>query len=170
MPVYSPIYSLPYVLFLLYLFALFVIERNRINRGYSAAKIQNITWLSLLFFIGFRGFIYTDWFTYYPVYEYLPTIGNTSIQNLDTDWELGFVLYTILLKTLGVSYWGWNFISSFIDLFLLHLLLKKRTENYYVLAFIAYYIYSGLLMEVNLMRNMKSIIPVSYTHLTLPTT
>ena len=87
MPVYSPIYSLPYVLFLLYLFALFVIERNRINRGYSAAKIQNITWLSLLFFIGFRGFIYTDWFTYYPVYEYLPTIGNTSIQNLDTDWE-----------------------------------------------------------------------------------
>lgn len=158
MPVYSPIYSLPYVLFLLYLFALFVIERNRINRGYSAAKIQNITWLSLLFFIGFRGFIYTDWFTYYPVYEYLPTIGNTSIQNLDTDWELGFVLYTILLKTLGVSYWGWNFISSFIDLFLLHLLLKKRTKNYYVLAFIAYYIYSGLLMEVNLMRNMKSII------------
>ena len=155
MPVFSLSYSIPYVLFLLYLFILFVIEQKKIRKE-GISVIQNVTWISLLLFIGLRGFIYSDWISYYAAYEKLPETFTLRGFELDNDWEKGFVYYTLIIKLLGVNYWGWNFISAFIDLFILHLLFKKESR-YYVLAFIAYYVYGGLGMDVNLMRNAKSI-------------
>lgn len=164
MPVFSPIYSIPYLFVFFLLFLMWRMEISRMNRYQSINMIRNTAFVLLLFFIGLRGFIYSDWISYYSSFETLPTADLIdwsyflpTAERGDSDWEPGFLLYAVLLKSLGVDYWGWSFISVLIDLFILSFLFKKKVK-FYVLAFVIFYVYGGFGIEVNLMRNSKSII------------
>lgn len=125
--------------------------------------INIFVFVLLLLFLGLRGFIYSDWVSYYPAFETFPTINTVEwkyflswTERSGSDWEPGFRLYMLLLKSMGIDYFAWNFLSVFIDLCIVGYLFK-RDARYFALAFTVFYIYEGITLEVNLMRNAKSI-------------
>jgi hypothetical protein len=133
--------------------------------------VRWITIFGFTVFLGLRGFVYTDWMMYYPLFDKLPTIwdgGLTSVLTSDfsedfvTDvsmgkagLELGFIYFTVIFKSLIPNYFAFIFINSFIDVLLLDIFFRKYS-NYYVLSFILFIAFGGLGMEFNLLRNMKS--------------
>jgi hypothetical protein len=171
MPVYSYVYSIPYFIFLFYLFTLMFLEFRNINEGKDIKLIKWATMIGFMFFLGLRGFIFTDWMVYYPMFDKMPTIWDglnafgtdfSDIYGTDesigrTGTELGFIYYTMIFKSFIPDFQAWIFFSTLIDYILLHFFIK-RFSPYYVLAFICFYIFEGLGIEANLMRNIKSIL------------
>lgn len=159
---YSYLYSIPYLLFLLFLIYLLFKENQYLNRKETTKINELIIIFSLLFFIGLRGFVYTDWTTYYDFYEKLPTIyqwDSWTLESVVENWgfEKGFILYSIVLKSIIPNYFAWIFISTLIDIIIIHHVLKNNVK-YYTLGIIAFYIWGGLTIEFNLYRNSKAII------------
>lgn len=115
-----------------------------------------IVMLLLIFFIGLRGFIITDFVYYYRFFYYLDIKNVNEILSLGL-YEPGFLLYTYICKSLVDNYYVWIFISSLIDIFLLYFAFKRYSYNL-ILSFIVYMSFMGLLFEFNLMRNSKAIL------------
>ena len=146
----SFLYAIPYIIVLIILFFLYLKERA----GYGYAS--QIAFLLVLFFIGLRGHLYTDYISYYPFYENLPTVFDLH-SYLDTvTFEKGFVIYSSIIKTIFPNYFIWVFINSLIDLSILYLFFKKYSAST-VLSFIVFIAFSGLAIEFNLYRNSKAI-------------
>jgi hypothetical protein len=137
---------------------LFFKRNENVNNSKSNTQIDVITILLLLIFIGLRGHIYSDWMSYYPRFESLPTLWSGDILKaiLIGDMEPGFLLYAIIIKSFFPNYFIWVFINTVIDLWVLQWIFKKYT-NYYVLAFIVFFAMNGLMIEFNLYRNAKAI-------------
>jgi hypothetical protein len=150
MEIISYKYAIPYFIFVAYLLVLMCWEFVKINRQQSTKDIRWLTIIGFLFFFGLRGFVGTDWANYYPFFEGAED-GSFST------WEPGFIFYTFLIKSICANYFFWIFISSLIDVILLHVIFK-RYSKYYVLAFILFLAFNGFIMEINLMRNIKSIL------------
>lgn len=155
----SYIYSIPYLLFYLILIILFFKANERIINFRSYTDLKWITLLALFLFIGLRGHIYSDWYSYYPKFESLPTMWDTAWWNsvFDKEMEPGFILYTIIIKSFFPNYFIWVALNTLLDLIILHLFLKKHTK-FYILGFIAFFIMNGLFIEFNLFRNVKAIL------------
>jgi hypothetical protein len=153
------IYSIPYLLFLVYLIIFSFYEFYEINKQQSTNDVRFFVILGFLFFFGLRGFISTDWIGYYSNFEELGTIWDSgllkSIKNQKT--EKGFWLYAALIKSIYPNYFFWVFISSLIDVIILNIVFK-RYVRYYCLAFVIFFTFYGMLMEINLMRNIKSVL------------
>lgn len=158
MPVYSYLYSLPYVIFTLFFFLLAYVEfyfmKNKLNTGVVYILVIS----TFLYFFGFRGFTYSDWLVYYVFFQSSPTLFDFSFAAGQIgDFEIGFRLYTAIIKTMYDNYFFWQFISVFIDVIILHLFFRKYSK-YYVLGFIAFIVFGGMLYEINLMRNIKGLL------------
>lgn len=113
-----------------------------------------------LLFFGLRGFINTDWINYYKFFEELHTLGSSDWGDILTNsynMEAGFVLSSMVFKSIIPNYFVWIFVLTLIDIYILNLFFKQYV-HYYVLGFILFYVFGGLVMEVNLLRNMKSVI------------
>jgi hypothetical protein len=88
-------------------------------------------------------------------------------------FEPGFVLYSSLIKTFGIDYFGWVIINTAIDLCVLQWFFRKYSSTA-ILPFFFFIAYVGLLMEFNLYRNMKGLdlfllsIPYIYKKKILP--
>ncbi|WP_163407808.1 EpsG family protein [Flavobacterium ajazii] len=151
--------SVPYLFFLFVLIFLFFKEGGNINEKKTNFNIRFFTIVLFLFFIGLRGHIYSDWYSYYPKFENLPTLWNGNIiKELSTgEMEPGFIFYSILIKSFFPNYFVWVFINTGIDLWVLDKVFKTQAK-YYVLAFIVFFVMNGLFIEFNLYRNSKSII------------
>lgn len=173
MPVFSYGYSAPYLLFLLYLVVLMFFEFRRLN---FEKDINHVRWGVIggfLIFFGFRGFVFTDWTVYYPLFEKIPTIWDGGILNvLDPEIsqgyvtdastgkagiEIGFLYFTMVFKSIIPDYHAWLFFNSLLDVLLLDFIFKKYSK-YYVLSFILFFAFGGLIIECNLMRNVKAIL------------
>jgi hypothetical protein len=147
------------------------IEFRNINNKRGNLTVEIMTQVGLAIFIGARGLIFTDWLVYYPMFDKMPTIWDGfSVFGTDfadlygtdesierTGTELGFVYYTLIFKSILPNFHAWVFFSSVIDFVLLHIFIK-RYSPYYVLGFICFYVFEGLGIEVNLMRNVKAIV------------
>lgn len=170
MPVYSFSYSIPYFAFLAYLLVLMMIEFRNINSEKSNSLIELLTLLGFAFFLGLRGMIFTDWLVYYPMFDKMPTVWD-GLSAFSTDFsdlygtdetiertgtEMGFIYYTLLFKSFIPDFHTWVFFSTLLDLAFLHVFIK-RYSPYYVLGFICFFVFEGLGIEANLMRNIKSI-------------
>lgn len=165
MPTFSFLYSIPYILLFLLLYVN-VLPIYKTNGAITFNNRCNI-WLQqfsivmiLIVFIGFRGFVYTDWFSYYPYFNSAPSLfdGIYSINRfLEKPWESGFLLYTIVLKTIFPNYFFFQFISFIINLLVLFCFFKRVIPNQIVFGFLFYIIFSGLVLEFNLLRTSKSI-------------
>jgi hypothetical protein len=130
-------------------------EFHNINKQQSTKWIRVLTIVGFLFFFGLRGFVYTDWYNYYPYFNGLPKlweIGSGTFQ-----YEIGFELYSIFIKSIWNNYFFWIFISSLIDACLLHVFFK-RYSKYYVLGIIIFVVFHGFIIEINLLRNIKAML------------
>lgn len=173
MPTFSYLYSIPYLLFLFYLLILVFIEFRQLNAGKDTTFIRWATIIGVIFFIGFRGFIYSDWLVYYKLFEKIPTIWDAGLSSISqTDFsdlsatdvnvgksgiEIGFLYFTYFLKSIAPNYFVWVFINTVIDVFILDIFFR-RYSKYYVFGFIIFIVFGGMMIECNLMRNVKAIL------------
>lgn len=155
-PLFSYSYSLPYLaIFLILLFLAF----NEIGRLHVVSKKSSriIAFFLMLFFIGLRGHLMTDFINYYPFFEHLPIITELSISDLDKlRFEPGFVIYSSIVKTILPDYYAWVFVNTLLDLLVLYYISRKFCLST-ILLFIALLAYWGLEIEINLYRNSKAI-------------
>lgn len=166
--IYSYTYSIPYILFFLYFVFLSCFEFRFINKGRDIHLIRCFCIIGFLFFIGLRGFVYSDWYNYYPFFNSSLTLWDANVLTSFTTGttagmsEPGFILYTILIKSIFPDYYFWQFISTLIDVLFLNYFFKKYSK-YYALGFLFFLLFSGFNIEINLLRNTKSLFIFLYS-------
>lgn len=165
LPMFSISYSFPYicVFFLLMAFAL-PIRRCSFSTTNERIVQYSGTFLLLFVFLGLRGFIFSDWQNYYLFFESAPTlydgmveIGNYLQSGTYSGWEDGFLLYSIIIKTIWNNYFFWQAISYLIDFCLLFWLFSTYVPRRIVLCFVFTFVF-GLAIQVDLMRNVNAIL------------
>lgn len=170
-PTFSTTYSYPYIILFLIFFVLFLWE-NRIRKKDGNIKmVRYLCMLVFFVFFGFRGYLDTDFTVYYPLYEMTPTIDDTKgiakfFSGISEDVllkiEPGFKVILVLLKSINEDYLTLQIFSSFVNVLFLNYFFKKYSPQY-VLGFIMYLIFSGLIIEINLLRNSKAIFLFIYS-------
>lgn len=89
---------------------------------------------------GFRNLGGNDFFVYGNVYSYLPTMPDVFDYPKDSfNYEYGYVLWVSFFKTLGLSYYGYILINSFIFYLCLWYGLKRYTSNFGILILVFLY-------------------------------
>lgn len=147
-------YCIPYVLIAIVLFLLYIQEQNNIKaKRDTSLQSWSAFWI-LAIFLGLRGHLYTDFVSYYPFYEKLTPIYESG--GFDHYFEPGFVIYSKIIKTIIPNYFGWVFVNTAIDLLALRFLFKRYCFSS-ILPFIFFLAFQGVVMESNLMRNMKAL-------------
>ena len=152
------IYALPYCIVTILIFSLTLIPKQAGIVQYKFLPRYSII-VFLLFFIGCRGFIVTDWVSYYPYYKKVPSVFDSSLSKFlnSWQWEKGFLLYSSILKTISSNYFVFQFISFFIDLVILDKIFREYVDfKYYGMAFLLFFVFQGFVIEVNLLRNSKA--------------
>lgn len=173
MAITSITYPIPYLIFLLYLVVLMFLEFRQLKFEKDIKYIRWATIAGFTFFFGLRGFVFSDWFMYYNLFEKMPTLwdgGFSSILSGDfneffatdvstgkTGLEMGFIYSTFLFKSIIPNYFVWVCFSVFIDILLLDIFIR-RYSPYYVLSVLLFVAFGGLIIEFNLMRNVKAIL------------
>ena len=170
MAYYSFSYSFPYIFFFVFLFLMSINFSNtydlEIKKSVNSLFFYTL-YFSFIFFIGFRGFIYTDWGKYYDVFMKTPsffsdkTIKENFFINYK-EWNKGYVYFTMFFKTFLPNYFLFQAISFYIDFVILFNFFKRYLNNIHliIMAFAFFFLFNGVLgfgIEVNLMRNAKSI-------------
>jgi hypothetical protein len=116
--------------------------------------------------MGFRGFVYTDWQGYYIYYEQCPSFFagffkvNQFIIELADNFpymERGFLLYLLFCKTISANYFFLQIFSFLIDFFILFFFFKRFIPHQIIFGFLLYILFSGFMVEFNLLRNSKAI-------------
>lgn len=110
-----------------------------------------------VFFFGFRGFILSDWIIYYP---YFYEAEWRDVMSLDIvkgeGFEPGFVVLTMLCKTLFEDYHFYVFVLTIINTVLLMNFFRRYSDNI-PLSLMLYVVFEGLVISTNLMRNSIAI-------------
>lgn len=108
-------------------------------------------------FIGLRGHIMSDFIIYYPFYnETCPSLLILFDAWPASLFEPGYVLYASIVKTLGFDYFAFIAISSLIDIGVFAWFFHRYCKSM-ILPLIFFVAFNGLLMEFNLLRNIKAI-------------
>ncbi len=156
--------SLPYVLvfFLLFIISIPVKNGKNFSGKYLAAYSNIVLLYVLVFFVVTRSFVYNDYLNYYPYYNDTPTLFskkdlllNFFIKGQYRSWEKGFLVYTVLIKTLSPNYFVFQGISSIIDIVILYYFFKTNTKNI-ILCFVFWFLFEGFHSEVDNLRNAKA--------------
>lgn len=166
MPLYSKVYSVPYILIFSVLFLLsikFGCKNNKINLEMQFLQ-ERISFFILFVFLGLRGFIQSDWRSYYDAFLKAPTFfdGNERMnyfvnKGVYSDWEKGFLLLYIICKSM-VSEWCFFQAFSFVfDFVIAFHFIRSFVPKHKVMGICFYFVCGALLYDVNLMRNSKSI-------------
>lgn len=171
MPINSFTYSIPYLLYLLVLVGLMFVEFRRLKLELDTRYVRWLTILSFLIFFGLRGFVFTDWMIYYSIFDKMPTFWDGGLESLmnvseafeadlevgKAGYEMGFIVTTFLFKSLIPNYFVWIFVNVIVDIWLLDIFIR-RYSPYYVMAFVVFIAMGGLIIECNLIRNIKAIL------------
>ena len=79
-----------------------IIEQMTENKR-MREKIFIFSLLLLILFFGLRGYIGYDWYSYKPNFDVIPTfieIVRGDLQNFNFGYEIGFQIYTVIIKSL----------------------------------------------------------------------
>lgn len=156
------IFALPYCL--AFIFILFL---EFYPKQCGAVSAKYVPCLSILFFllvfVGFRGFIVTDWVSYYPYFEEnVPSFfDGDKVEKFISSWpwEKGFLLYSVAMKSICSDYFFFQFFSFLFDLTAIHITFRRYVQKKYIpLAYAVFFVFQGFVMEVNLLRNSKAIV------------
>ena len=127
--------------------------------------------LVFFLFFGFRGYIDTDFAVYYPIYEMTPTLNDVDgtarfFSGINEDYivkiEPGFKVALVILKSISNNYFFLQIVSSLINVLFLNYFFKRFSPQY-ALGFVIFLIFSGLIIEINLIRNSKAIFLFIYS-------
>lgn len=150
-------YFLPYFFIAFILCVLYVMEQRAIRAKDTPTPFRVISLLIMIVFMGLRGFIFSDFIIYYADYTHYPTLQELSPVFMAKErYEEGFIVYMCLFRTLGIDYFTWVFISTLIDIIVLYMTFKRYCRSA-ILPFVFFMAFNGLIMEFNLMRNMKAL-------------
>lgn len=150
-PLYSYTYSLPYIVLILVLIGFSYFEKRVENKNVIWWSIGSI----LVLFFGFRGFVQTDWYLYYWLYERVTPLLDGFYT--EKQIEPGFLFITQIFKTLNIDYTFWIFINSLIDVVAFTIIFRRYSASV-AWSWVFFICFSGLVIEINLMRNVKAII------------
>lgn len=149
--------AIPYLLYLSFLILLVFLEFNQLNLKHGTSWIRKITFLSFVIFFGFKGFIGRDVFFYYDMFKTMPTIWDFNQQTFsNSNIEIGFRMYVVLLKSISNSFVFFTVVGVLIDAVILDIFFRKYSK-YYVLSFLIYIVLYGHILEMDQIRNCKSI-------------
>lgn len=151
MPVHSYSYSVPYIIVAIIAITLAILAQYTKNKKIFLFCLSCI----LIYFLGFRGYVLTDFLNYATYFNRLPTITNLTPDDL-LRFEPLFVLYSSLIKTLVNNYFVWVILNTIVDIIVLNYIFKKYSISIF-LSWFFFIVYMGILMEFNLFRNMKAI-------------
>lgn len=162
MQIISLKYSIPYLIlityFILLVFTEFLIERQTYFVRSNRLFIRTASFIGLLFFFGFRGFIGWDWYLYYPAFNKVHTITNFDPSIFkETHFDHGFIYYMSFLKTIWNNFHFFIFVNTLIDLFILDLLIQRYSKSNYAFVFLLFIVMGGFYMETDILRSTKSL-------------
>ena len=161
----SYLYSFPWIAFYIAVFCCCIpvctSQRNNIVLNYSVVLLQKYILLILpLFFVGFRGFLFTDWLSYYPYFNNAPTLYDAPSQINSylgyLNWEKGFIWLTIIFKSIFNNYFLFQFFSFFVDYIVLLQFFRRNVESDVAWAIFFLFLFEGFQIEINLLRNTKA--------------
>lgn len=166
-------YSIPYVVCMLAFLGLCFWEFRLLKNEQDVQIVRISTMCLYLIFFGLRGFVLTDWYQYYAIFENLPTIWDGGLAGIkddlvlemyETDENLGvsgmeplFMYLTIALKSIVPNYFVWVFINTAFDLLILDGFIR-RYSSYYSFSILLFFVFGGLIIQINLMRNIKALL------------
>lgn len=157
-------YSIPYII--MFCILIFLSIPVGITKGQTKAFTDKIRLfvisILLIIFFGLRGFVYSDCFPYYECFLHSPTLydGYSKINHFFNNYyfEKGYLLLNIFIKSIFNNWYFFQLVNYIIDFCILYHFFKKIVPELIILCFCFYFIFSGLFMEINLMRNIKSIL------------
>ncbi|MDR2283078.1 MAG: EpsG family protein [Sphingobacterium sp.] len=150
-------YGVPYVVVLLILFLCSILEQKKIKGFNDHKKLKDFSFLLVLIFLGLRGFVASDWISYYQFFSDVPPIlDNINSYLKIAGFEIGFVVLSSLIKTVYDNYFFYQFVNVLIDLLLLRILLNRYCRSYFVFGLAVYFAFCSEI-EINMLRNVKAI-------------
>lgn len=135
-----------------------IIEQMTENKR-MREKIFIFSLLLLILFFGLRGYIGYDWYSYKPNFDVIPTfteIVRGDLQNFNFGYEIGFQIYTVIIKSFTSNYFIYNFVNTSVDMIILFFVLR-RYSNYPILSLLIFFGVYGIALEIDMLRNVKSI-------------
>lgn len=161
-PIYSITYAIPHILFYL-LIAIpcfnVEVETLEVKRSYKYFRLISMLLIPFIF-IGLRGFVFTDWYSYYPLFQSTPTLFDSKeLINKFLDaytLEPGFLIYNIIIKSIFRDYFFYQLVNFLIDYIIIIYFFKKYLKDYWYLGIYFFFLYNGNLIEINLFRNSKA--------------
>lgn len=159
-------YCLPYILvFSLLVLSSIPVTTLRTVRLYTDRFQELFICFLLVIFIGLRGFIYTDWTSYFLFFQKAPTLYSDTAslhyffnESIFSSWEPGLVIIGIFCKSIVNDWYFFQLIIFLIDFVLLLLFFRTVIPRHIIMGLCFYFIFKGEYIEVNLLRNAKSII------------
>lgn len=163
-------YSIPYFIFFLVIYILsFPIIGNQITGINVILKEKTTNKLFMLYatlivsiyFIGLRGYIFTDWISYKKYYDCSPDLFSDNIILFikQSTFEKGYTIYIVMMKSICRKYEVFQLVDYIINILLLYNFFKRYSCNI-LLSYAFYIIFFGVILTVNLQRNIKAILIV----------
>lgn len=149
------IYSLPY-LFLLVFFGLCALSYENSEIDDRRKTINIIAAIVFYIFFAFRGYLFTDWLNYVEYFEQIEW-STLFAFDLEKMYEPGFVLLSLICKSIIPNYFFFVVVCITIDTFLLIRFLRRRNINNFAFVFFLFIVFEGLSIMFNLLRNAISI-------------
>lgn len=148
-------YLYPYLSIFLIIFSFTFIQAYG-HKSEFTISLDIFTILILAIFFCFRGFCSTDWYNYYPVYDRVQEWRLFDYEYLKSfKWELGSMFFLVLMKRIGLDFFGYCLVSAVIDLVIINSFFKRYSDNR-CLSWIMFILFSGIMIEFNLLRNSKA--------------
>lgn len=115
---------------------------------------------AFILFFAFRGYLYTDWTTYYTYFEKVEfeDIFDWTFDDNKEHYEPGYALLNIICRSIVPHYLFLQVVIAILDIVLLLRFLKKMRIENMPLALLLFFTFSGLMMMFNLLRNSIAIL------------
>lgn len=149
------IYAIPYLVLIIILGFMAILIYQRHEDEVLCRKLT--TWGIVIYFVffAFRGFINTDWLTYYNEFDKCSWDLLFNYE-LGKSREPGFLIFMLLCKSIFPSYHFLVFASTILNTILLVTFFRRYTDNV-LLSLVIFLVFEGFMINANLMRNSTSI-------------
>lgn len=145
------IYSLPYIIFLVFLLVLSVVVSEKKEDEMLCRNLTRLGIAVFLVFFGCRGYIWHDWTVYAVTFDKI-SWSDLYMYDYFKHGEPLWMFFVLTCKTLFGSYYFMAFVHAVINTALLVRFFRKYSISV-LFALATYVAFSGFEISINLMRN-----------------